>query len=120
MRSEVRRWYHLWSSNFHDLARASAESRLTTLHLSCIREHEHAYERIRILVPGNNGCCLSFAIRIIIDRDVNVTDLVVHDGDQIDTGNTTDDTEGVGVCPSVVHKLGISNDTMSMRWPACR
>jgi len=56
-------------------------------------------------VPVDNWCGLSCSVGIVIDRNVDVANLIVHDGNQINTGNAADDAQSIRIRPGIVHKF---------------
>jgi hypothetical protein len=45
------------------------------------------------------------SVGIVIDRNVDVANLIVHDGNQINTGNAADDAQSIRIRSGVVPKF---------------
>ena len=102
--------YLLWTSDLHDLSRASTQSSLSTQHLGAVAQHGDTDEGIAVGVPvdnrfvvlpwaaGNPFICLSrhlfgdrfeylFLLVLTLSGDVDVGDLEVHFWNQLNAGN---------------------------------
>jgi hypothetical protein len=97
--------YHLRSSNFDGASVTSAKDSLAANHPRTVTEHGHADERIRVVMPADNGLIvfwvaasgISFLLGFMIgvqltlyflvrlDADVDVAELEFHVGNEINT-----------------------------------
>lgn len=112
--------YHLRTSDLADLAGACPEGSLAANHGAAVGKHGDADEGVAVGVPADNGilvvvlgCLLiltEFLLHVLLGlhRQVNVGNLQVHGGDQLDPCDLGDDAEDFGVLPCVVHERSMS------------
>lgn len=112
--------YSLGSADLGNLTITLSQGSLATNHVSAVRKHGHANERVAVGVPVDNGAlvfpvhasssllldigeCASLLL-FASDRQVHVSDFKVHRRHKVNTSNLGDDGEGLGVLPGIVHE----------------
>lgn len=113
--------YHLRTPDFANLAGSCPEGGLAPDHGAAVGEHGDADKRIAVGMPAYDGVLiivvlggflvlteLLLHVLLGLHRQVNVGNLQVHGGDQVDPCDLGDDVEDFGVLPCVVHERGMS------------
>lgn len=110
--------YHLRTSNLEDLTGSGPEGSLATNHLATIGEHRYADKRVTVGVPADDGVIIlvcfvvfsEFLLHILLGLhgEVDVGDLEIHGGNQLDSGNVGDDTQHFRALPCVIYERSMS------------
>jgi hypothetical protein len=108
--------YLLRTPNFSDFASASLQGSFTTDHAGGVTHHQDTNEWVRIIVPIDNGLLIILSDQVFFfvfrylawDGNVDMSNVIINDRDEVDTGDFGDDVESLGVLPSLVYELAMA------------
>lgn len=102
--------YHGRTTNSSLLTIRKFNSSFTSHHTSAVGSHGDADKREAVVVPGHCRRLVAvgndFSGILVINRDVNVSNLVVECGDKLDTSSLRDPSENLRGPPSLVGEWG--------------